>query len=187
MKRLVLLLAISATIISCSSNQKSSGSDSTKKDTSAKSADSKPAVDSSKVWKYVTDTDKMTSKTRNFAVIDATNKLEFGAPYDGGSTGQITLRNQNNTNEVILTIDKGQFICDITDGCPINVRFDSDPAIKFKGSEPSDGSSTTLFIENGSKFIKQAKKAKKVLIETEFYESGLKTMEFSIDGLKWDH
>lgn len=157
-----------------------------KKDTSTTTATAQTPPDT-KSWVYTTDTDKMTSKLRYFAAIEATNKLNFDSPYEGGSTGEITLRNQNKENDVILSIDKGQFVCDLTDGCPINVRFDNDPAIKFTGSEPTDGSSTVLFIQEASKFISHAKKAKKMIVQAEFYESGSQDMEFNIDGLKWDH
>lgn len=139
------------------------------------------------MWKYGTDTDKMTSNLKFFASINATNKLNFASPYEGGSIATITLRNQDKKNEVILTIDKGQFICHESDGCPIKVRFDSDPAISFKGGEPSDGSSTALFIDPASKFITHAKKAKKMIVQAEFYEEGVQDMTFNIDGLKWDH
>jgi hypothetical protein len=129
----------------------------------------------------------MTSKERYFAIVESTNKLDFDAPYDGGSTATVTLRNQDKTNDILLQIDKGQFMCDITDGCTINVRFDNNTALKFTGSESSDGSSTLLFISPEKKFISNVKKAKKIIVEAEFYESGLKTMEFNVDGLKWEH
>lgn len=192
MKKILIVIAAAA-IVSCNSTGKSGSSDSGKTDTSAKKSsattgsEKKSDVDSSLLWKYLTDTDKMTSKLRYFASVSSTNKLNFQAPYDGGSTAAITLRNQENKNEAILTIDKGQFICSVTDGCVIKVRFDNDPAISFKGSGPSDDSSTTLFIEPASKFIAHAKKAKKMIVQAEFYEDGVQDMIFNVDGLNWAH
>jgi len=193
MKKLLLFLPCVALFVGCSSNGQSGSGDSSdtkKTDTTASkksTTETKPATSSTGAWTYSTDTDKMTSKQRYFAAVEATNKLQFQAPYEGGSTGTVTVRTQDAKNEVILTIDKGQFVCNMSDGCAINIRFDSDPAIKFTGSEPSDGSSTTLFIEEAAKFITQAKKAKKMIVQAEFYESGMQNMEFTIDGFKWDH
>lgn len=193
MKKILFLLAATA-IVSCSTNQNSSNAndsvttDSTKTTTTTTTTEVKKAeVDSSLMWKYETDTDKMTSKLQYFAAINSTNTLNFAAPYDGGSTAKITVRNQARKNEVILTIDKGQFICAVSEGCAIKIRFDNDPAITVRGNEPSDYSSTTLFIDPASKIIMHAKKAKKMIIQAEFYQEGLQNMEFNIDGFKWDH
>lgn len=187
---LFLLLSAAVTIASCDSNQTGSkATDSLNKgDTTAKKGEeTKPEVDSTKIWKYTTEVDKMTSKKNYYAAIGSTNQLEFAAPYDGGSTAVITVRNQNKSNDVVLTISKGQFVCSTGDGCTIKVRFDSDPAISFQADGPSDGSSDVLFLKPVGKFIKNIKKAKKVIVQAEFYEEGLKEMEFSPDGLKWDY
>lgn len=192
MKKILFLLGTVA-IVSCNSNQKPANStDTAKTDTAQKTnaanvSDKKADVDSSVMWKYETDTDKMTSKLKFFAIIKSTNQLNFAAPYDGGSTAAITVRNQNKKNEVILSIDKGQFVCDVNDGCAIKIRFDNDPAITCRGNEPSDYSSTTLFIDPASKIIMHAKKAKKMIVQAEFYQEGLQEMEFNVDGFKWEH
>jgi hypothetical protein len=191
MKKILFLLAASA-MVSCNANQKSSGgTDSSKTDTTkttvtTSTTEKKADVDPSS-WSYETDTDKMTSKLSYFAAINATNKLQFGAPYEGGSTATVTIRSKAKKNEIILTIDKGQFICDVSDGCAIKVRFDNDPAVSFNGSEPSDYSSTTLFIHPEPKFIAHAKTAKKMIVEAEFYQEGMQDMEFNVAGLKWEH
>jgi len=192
MKKL-LFLAGALFIVSCNSNQKTGSNDSTKSDSAKKTTAAETAgketsgADSSTMWSYTSDTDKMTSKLSYNASISATNQLQFDAPYDGGSTASIFIRNKNGKNDVMLSIDKGQFISDIVNGTKINIRFDSDPAITFTGLEPSDGSTTLLFIEETKKFLTHAKKAKKMIVQAEFYESGLREMEFNVAGLKWDH
>jgi len=192
MKKLLILLG-AASIVSCNSNQKSGTGDTTKSDTTktttttTATTKSTAAVDSSKIWTYLADTDKMTSKLTYQAIVNSSNKLNFDAPYDGGSTAATIIRNKGGKNEVMVSIDKGQFICDVSDGCAINIRFDNNPATKFIASEPSDGSSTLLFIEAPKKFIDNVKKAKKMIVQAEFYQSGLREMEFNVDGLKWDH
>jgi hypothetical protein len=183
-KTLIVLVAVA--LASCGSNDKSSKkSESTaaKSDSSvaAKPAETKPTT----AWGYKTDTDKMTSKQRFFAEVVATNTLHFEAPYEGGSTATVVIRNIDKKSEVVLTIDKGQFLGG--DEHPINVRFDSDAPMQFRADEPSDGSSTVLFIAPPAKFISRIKTAKKMIVQAEFYESGAQTMEFNVADLKWEH
>lgn len=192
MKKILFLLG-AVFIVSCNSNQKAGTSDSAKSDSSKKTTaatvtDKKTASDDpSTMWDYASDTDKMTSKLTYQATINSTNKLQFESPYDGGSTASILIRNKDGKNDVMLIIDKGQFVSSVSDDAKVNVRFDSDLAIAFTGSEPSDGSSTVLFIDPAKKFITHIKNAKKMIVQAEFYESGLREMEFNVAGLKWDH
>lgn len=179
MKKIFFILAAMA-FVSCSSNDKStSKSDST---ASAKPVEDKP----SSAWHYQTDTDKMTSKQRFYAQVDATNKLQFEFPYSGGSTGSIIVRNTNGKrNEITIYIDKGQFQSGEDHG--VNVKFDTGSPIAFKSSEPSDGSTDLIFLEPAKTFVSHLKKAKKVIVQADFFEGGTKEMEFDVEGLKWDH
>jgi len=190
MKKILLLLAATA-MVSCNSNQKSSGgTDSSKTDTAKTKTDStteNKGYANSSSWGYETDTDKMTSKLSYVAAINSSNQLQFDAPYNGGSTATVRIENKTGDNNIMLSIDKGQFICDVSDGCAIRVRFDSDPAITFHASEPTDYSSTDLFIDPEPKFIAHAKTAKKMIIEAQFYQEGMRDMEFNVAGLKWEH
>lgn len=183
MKKFLFILAAVA-LASCSSNEKSSttkDSTATKSDSTAKETVTTPATP----WQYETDTDKMTSKVRSFAMVTATNKLEFDFPYKGGSTGVITIRTNDKENEVVLTIDKGQFLGG--EDHPVSVKFDGDAPLQFSANEPSDGKATVLFLHPAKKFISRIKTAKKMMVQAEFYESGQQVMEFDVAGLKWDH
>lgn len=136
-------------------------------------------------WDYSTETDKMTSKQQYFATVNATNKLEFDFPYNGGSTGYITIRNMNQENSVLLGIDKGQFMGG--EGHDIVVRFDNDAPIQFTSEESSDGDAKVLFMENSTQFITRIKTAKKMIVQADFYEKAGQQMEFDVSGLKWSH
>jgi hypothetical protein len=128
----------------------------------------------------------MTSAKNYFATVESTNTIDFEFPYDGGSTGSITVRNMEKTNDVLIGISKGQFNLH-SDGITIKARFDDKKPMTFTCLEPSSGSSETLFIENTKKFITQLKSAKKVIIQAEFYDSGPREMEFDTKDLKWSH
>lgn len=190
MKKIFTLLLVTGLFSSCgSSTSSSSSSDSTVVDTStvketdSSAAKEKPAENTSK-WTYNEEQDKMTSKKKYFANIEANNVLNFDFPYDGGSTGSIMIRKKDGATDVMLSISKGQFNTGV-DGTSISVRFDDDKPVTFECSEASDNSSDLLFINNTKKFISRLKKSKKMNVQAEFYESGLQVMEFTTAGFVW--
>lgn len=205
--RKILFLGFIVAFCSCSSNSKTDANDSggvdpsqavvrkpdsaaaqpapaAKADTAKATAASGSGSGKSK-WTYKEETDKMTSKTNYYAFIDANELLNFPAPYDGGQTATLTVRKQSGASEVTLSITKGQFTN--VDGGKVQIRFDDAQPVSFPTSEPSDGSSDVIFINNASKLIKKLKTANKVIIQAEFYEAGLKTMEFDVKDFKWEH
>jgi len=189
MKRVFTLLLAAGLFSSCGSSPSSNSSSGTTKTDTTKEGilaeTSEPTKAESK-WQYQEKADKMSSGKKYYASIDSDNSIDFEFPYDGGSTGSITVRNTDNKNEVLIGISKGQFNSGV-DGTTIKVRFDDKKAITFDCGEPSDGSSDVLFIESPKKFITMLKTAKKVIIQAEFYDSGLKEMEFDTKDFKWTH
>lgn len=136
-------------------------------------------------WSYEEDEDKMTSKKTFYAIVNSPTELNFDFPYEG-SAAALTLRHKRGSTDIILQITKGQFITPM-DGTYIKARFDDLPASSYSCSEPSDNSSTVLFIDNTSRFLSNLKKHRKLIIEAEFYQEGLRQIEFDISNLKWDH
>ncbi|RBL92413.1 hypothetical protein [Chitinophaga flava] len=137
-------------------------------------------------WRYSEDEDKMTSDKVYHAEVDANELLQFEFPYQGGSTATLYLRNKNKKNNLLLMVSKGQFNSSFQ-GQNIKVRFDDDKPMTFGTSNANDGDTKVLFIDNVSKFIARMKTAKKVLIEAEFYRSGVRQMEFNVSGFNWAH
>ncbi|KAA2240548.1 hypothetical protein F0L74_30825 [Chitinophaga agrisoli] len=137
-------------------------------------------------WQYKEEEDKMTSKKIYGAYVNAKEELQFEFPYNGGSVATVYLRNRDGKTDIILMVSKGQFAHSI-DGQAIRVRFDDQQPGTYNCSTSSDGDSKVLFITNVSKFLKNAKAANKMIIEAEFYNEGLRQMEFDIAGLEWTH
>lgn len=137
-------------------------------------------------WFYNTMEDKMGRGKIKTATIISANSLEFGFPYQGEQWPHLVLRNHPKYGkDAYITIDRGQFLCGYDD-CNVYVRFGDGKPQKFSASEASDHSTTTLFLGDFAKFLKGVRKADKIYIEAEFYNNGIKVMEFDTAGLKWD-
>jgi hypothetical protein len=138
-------------------------------------------------WQYQSDIDKMTSKKTTQAVLESNNSLSLPFPYAGKNKARLQVRQHPKYGlDVFLDIDKGQIMCSSYRGCPITIRFDSTPAIKFSGNEPADSSSDTIFIQGPQKFIAAAKKAKVILVEITMYQAGNQILEFqTTKPLEW--
>ena len=110
MKNFTLAIALFVAIFtftSCGptpSSQKKDGKDSV----SSAGAEKKNTVKEN--WEYSQKVDKMDNKTTYYAECISTDVLQFEFPYNGGSTVTLVIRNMNNKNEILLTIDKGQFL-----------------------------------------------------------------------------
>ncbi len=120
-----------------------------------------------------------------FASIDSANKVDFSFPYSGGSDLQIVLRKRPSDGfKILLSIYKGQFDCFM--GCQFSVKFDDGKIEKWTASSASSGSSDVIFVNGESKFLSKLKKAKQLIIEARFYNSGDKQFKFDVSNLKWD-
>lgn len=137
-----------------------------------------------KIWDYFESTDKMTSKPVKYATIDANELLTFKFPYEGGSTATLVLRKKNGVNDAYIKVSKGQFKSNF-DGTNSRVRFDENKASTYSMGESSDGSSDILFFNNANRLISGLKKAKTMKLEIEFYDEGIRVIEFNVTGLNW--
>jgi hypothetical protein len=137
------------------------------------------------VWRYNESTEQMGRGTVKHAQVESLNEVVFDFPYRGEQRGTLTLRSHPKYGkDVILSIEKGQFICRI-DECAVAVRFDDGKPQNFSAIGPADHSTTSLFIRGHDRFVTAAKKAKRVFIEAQFFQQGTRVFEFEIVGLKW--
>lgn len=138
-------------------------------------------------WSYEEVTDRMTSKITTYAGIQSANSLNLGFPYKGQNYGLLTVRQHPQHGlDVTISIDKGQILCSSYNGCPVEVRFDSKPPIRFSGSGTADRSSTRVFLNNVPRFISEAKKANRILVSMNIYQEGAPVLEFySTAPLEW--
>lgn len=138
-------------------------------------------------WEYSTNIDKMTSKKTVHAVIRSSNSLSLQFPYRGANFGRLVVgQHPKYGTDVIVDVDKGQILCRSYDGCSISVRFDSAKPSTFSATPPADHSADHVFFENAQRFIASARKAKRILVQLTFFQSGTQVLEFEVDEpLRW--
>lgn len=181
-------LFIGTTINMCADSQftvkNTSATDSVLADTSpAKTAIS---VETGNTWSYSDKADKMNG-TVYVAELTANNLLEFDFPHNGRSSANFTIRKKNGQTDVFLEVSKGQFMANVVDGGMVRIKFDNKNPVTYSILSPSDGSTEYILFNSTSSLIRKVKKSKRMIIESEFYQSGLKQMEFNVAGLKWNH
>jgi low affinity Fe/Cu permease len=140
-------------------------------------------------WTERTSKDEMTDETNVWMSLLSDNEYEFDFPYNGGSKLQIDVRyRKQDGTQVILTLSKGQLqTTGFDNGHKVVVRFDEDAPMSFTTSEPSDYSTSYLFLNNPRKFINRAKTAKKIKIQVPVYDEGQPVFEFSpAEPLVWN-
>ena len=136
-------------------------------------------------WRYNESDDQMGRGKERRAAVNSLNEINFGFPYDGEQRGTLTIRvHPKFGKDVILAIDKGQFLCGF-DRCSVAVRFDDGKAQPFSAVGPEDQSTNTLFLRGYDRFVASTKKAKRVYIEAQFYQQGSRMFEFDVSDFKW--
>jgi hypothetical protein len=110
------------------------------------------------VWEYSAETDKMGRGTTKYASLKSVNEVSFDFPYNGGSRGILMLRN--------------------------SPKYGRDAVLEItKGSEAADGSSNVIFLPY-STVLRDARRAKVLRFEANFYQEGSRVLEFHTRGLE---
>jgi hypothetical protein len=134
-------------------------------------------------WEYDQFKDAMSPGLVSSAKAESTNTVSFGFPYQGAQHALLFLRSHpRHGQDVILKIEKGQFLCSSYDGCTVLVRFDDKPPVKWHASGPEDHDTVTLFLGNYNGFVSSMSKAKTVRISAPMYQEGSPVFEFAVGG-----
>lgn len=134
-------------------------------------------------WSYNQDEDPMGKGTTLFAQVQSTNSVMFSPPYDGPQHATLTLRTHpRHGKDIILGIERGQFLCRSYEDCNVLVRFDDKKASTYAGVGPADNSTESVFIRDYSRFVSNMLKARRVRISTEVYQEGAPVFEFDVSG-----
>lgn len=136
-------------------------------------------------WEYSEDRDEMRGETTKYAVLNSDNEVDLDFPY-GVQSGTLTIRGrpQDGLN-VMFSVGKGQILCSNFRDSHLSAKFDGGGIQRFACTGTSDGSSETAFITSEAKFLAQLRKAKRTIIEAEFYQKGRQQFVFETANLTW--
>ena len=136
-------------------------------------------------WQYTTNRDEMRNADEQIARVQSTNSLQFDFPY-GEAYGQISIRQSPRFGfDVFLTIDNGQFVCHSFTGGRITAKFDDAPIRNYPCNDAADGTPTILFLGNEREFLSRLRRARRLVIEVDFYQAGRQQLRFDVAGLRW--
>jgi hypothetical protein len=139
-------------------------------------------------WQYQSQTDQMTGKEAKFALLESNHSLNLESPYAGRNMALITVRHHPKRGlDVLFRVEKGQILCrDYDDSCPVQVKFDAAAPIRFSGMGAADHDPRLVFIKDAKRFIALASKAKRILVQVNFFHNGAPVIEFhSSAPLQW--
>lgn len=137
-------------------------------------------------WSYEETTDEMTSRASRVAAIRSENTVDFAFPYGGRQHATLMLRTHPTWGEdVILSIERGQLLCQEIDRCTLRVRFDDGEPQAWTARPPADHSTTHLFLDSHDRFVERLRRAQVVRLQPEVYQEGSPVFEFQVGG--YDH
>lgn len=120
------------------------------------------------------------------ASVESVNLVPFDFPYQGGSVVTLTLRKGQQDTFVALEVSKGLFTRSFLGG-HARVRFDGAQAVTYTLSAAANGRANIVFIDTAPAFIRKLKTARKMVIRLEFAGQPTREVQFSTQGLRWNH
>jgi hypothetical protein len=138
-------------------------------------------------WQYQSSKDEMRGTVSKWATIDSETELALNPPYDGANVASLMV---DKSGGAILSVTKGQLLCRYENGT-VTIKFDNGPVWNYPCSSPTNGDSTTLYIQSQYDAadgqpkdpLDGLAKADTVTIEVELYSNGLRQLTFHVAGL----
>lgn len=162
----------------------SDASDAPADSVAAVSAVTETAAKQSK-WIYANSRDEMRGTTTQVASVRSENEVDLDFPY-GEVRGEIWVRKRPEDGlNIAFEVEKGQVLCHSFSDGYVSIKFDDGPIQKFSCTGSSDGSSETAFLLNEESALAGLKRAKRTIVEAEFYQKGRQQFLFDTAGLEW--
>lgn len=126
--------------------------------------------------------DEMRGTTTQGFQTRSLNRLEFPFPYQGGAGAALIVRKTRGKEELVVLMEKGQILCHLSD-CSISVKFDAGTVKAVRGAKPDNGRSDAVFLGNAAGLIAEMRKAKTMMVEIPFYQTGRGVLKFNVEKL----
>lgn len=134
-------------------------------------------------WVYSVSNDEMSGSEAQHAMLASTNRFELRFPYQGTQFAALMVRRHPRHGiDAMVTIERGQLLCGVSDACTLQVRFDNAPAQQWTFVEPESDDSTVLFFRDGRAFATKLATAKIVRIELKFFQQSPVVAVFDTKG-----
>lgn len=146
-------------------------------------ADIRGQLDSN--WTYEESVDEITGAKTMMASTSSVNVLEFDFPYDGGSTGDLTIWKTGEKLDIYLKISNGHFLTSYKWNRTLEVKFDNENTMKCAYGSPSNYRSNVIFLDQATRLLAQLQKAKQVNIKVDFYNDSSQVLTFNTGGLNF--
>jgi hypothetical protein len=142
-----------------------------------------PEVESK--WDYSQSRDEMRGTTARSASLESNNTVDLDFPY-GEVHGQLWIRQRPEDGlNVAFEVEKGQVLCHTYSDDYISMKFDDGPIQRFRCTGSSDGSTETAFITDEPRALAALKRAKRTIVEAEFFQKGRQQFVFDTARLQW--
>lgn len=134
-------------------------------------------------WRYSHSDYEMGKGRVHHATAVSSNTVEFGFPYGGSQRGTLFLRTHpKHGKDVILSIERGQFLVRSYEDSKALVRFDDGEPVTCEVVGAEDHSTTSVFFRDYQDFVSRMLKAKRVRISVPVYQQGSPVFEFDVSG-----
>lgn len=137
-------------------------------------------------WEYRVSEHEMGGQLRTAATASL-ETFELGFPYQRPQRGQLTIRQHPRDGlDVMVSIERGQIICDDYRGNRLQVRFGDRSAQRWRCSGTASGDSTLVFMAQPDRFLTELRRVEEVRIELLLYREGNQVLRFDVRGLEWE-
>jgi TonB family protein len=149
-------------------------------------------------WRIHETMDSFTNEKDRWATVQSLNTFEFAAPYQGQQHATLLFRSdliQGKVTPVFrLFVERGQFLCGSVEICHVDFKYDNRVFGAWPAKILKDGS--TNLIEFGWPYydmyvsdipicmVADLQYVNSLAVRAEFFQQGLRTFEFNIEGLK---
>lgn len=147
-------------------------------------AQPKGSAGSETAWTYTETKDEMRGSISKVAHLSSTNTLQLSPPY-GATNPVLTVRKDPKFGFNIFITSDGQPLCRSYNDDTLSVKFDNNAIREWSCSEAADGSPGIVFFDREQSFLAAIKKAKKMVVEVNYYDAGRQQITFPVAGLKW--
>lgn len=184
----IIVSAYSSIFSPSSSNSASSSTSASTTATTAQQTPTAAPPAPGSQWSYYEHDDPMGKGVVYQAEVHSSNTVNFSSPYSGAQFAFLSLRTHpRHGKDIMLRIEKGQFLCRSYEDCTVLIRFDDESAVRYAAIGPSDNKTTIIFIRNYGRFAQKMLKASRVRIAAEIYKEGAPAFEFDVSGFDKNH